>query len=70
VAADAGKRSGFEVRQEFSEIAFVLRESHQSSDAVALSGLPASAFHGNVPQFASHCFHRSRAFGEAPKIDF
>jgi hypothetical protein len=62
--------SGFQVRQECGELAFVFGESDDPADTVALSSPAAVSFHRDVPQFAAHGLHGLRAFGETPEIDF
>ena len=64
------KRSGFEVRHEFSEVALILGESDQAADAVALSGSAAAAFHRNCRNSLRTVFTDRGALGERAEIDF
>src|ERR1700678_688964 len=61
---------GFQVGQEFGEIACVFGESCEAADAVPLSRPAAAAFHCDAAQFAAHGGDGSRAFGKRAEIDF
>lgn len=69
LAAYAGPAAGFQVRQKFRQVSFVLGDADETADRVALAGSAAAAFGFDSPAFAARHLYSCGADAAALKID-
>jgi hypothetical protein len=70
LASDAGKLSSFKKRHKFSEVAFVLRFTHESSEQMDLAGAAAAAMQFDFANVASSHPHPGGALAERFEIEY